>query len=673
VRHARQLSANDPPPPPGLGPSGGGGAQPVPGSGRTPHSLGPVLRYCTNPNGCKNRSSSAAFIQASCGTPSEPNGDGAQILGFRVFGPDFADHYTSEKGISLSGCPQAEVANMEIAGWGEAAVVVDNPNVKGIPTQAPNPVLVSIHDSYIHHNQHSEHNGSSLGYGIEVGVAGFSNIYQNVFDYNKHSITASGFAGGYNAVYNLILKGGGLQNDLPLGSFGELLGIGERNIHVVDVHGTANCFTDNIEITDGRGIAGGAGVGAIIGGIIGSLFGGPAGGAIVGAILGGVGGYAGAQAAQHLFNCGDAGLLFFIDQNTIQYDKTTDLKIRGQPKQQALIAGNIFADSSRDDAIKLETTKNVSVDPANKYNDDAFGQYGVCDVDGDGIDDLILMTGVSWWFSSSGQYPWSFLRADTAVLKDVALGEIDGDHSCDVVKDAGNGMWMVSRGAAADWQPLGNFGVPLDQTYLGRFDPAQTDYNRGIKPVTHAFWRRSDGQWLVTPLSQPGAWMAVASSSAPLSSLRFGDFIGDGVTDVLSNIAGHWAFSYAASSPWQTLNPTLDDPVGKANIFIANLDADDNIDDVLRLDTGTQGSSTRTATWQRSLHGRTSWSQWKSYAFTFDNSHPEDYVELGPAFTGEFGAAPGDATLTIDPDRIGHFFSPAQGQNNQEWLSLFAY
>jgi hypothetical protein len=297
----------------------------------------------------------------------------------------------------------------------------------------------------------------------------------------------------------------------------------------------------------------------------------------------------------------------------------------------------------------------------------------VCDVDGDGIDDLILMTGVSWWFSSSGQYPWSFLRADTAVLKDVALGEIDGDHSCDVVKDAGNGMWMVSRGAAADWQPLGNFGVPLDQTYLGRFDPAQTDYNRGIKPVTHAFWRRSDGQWLVTPLSQPGAWMTVASSSAPLSSLRFGDFIGDGVTDVLSNIAGHWAFSYAASSPWQTLNPTLDNPVGRPNIFIANLDADDNLDDVLRLDTGTQGSSTRTATWQRSLHGRTSWSQWKSYAFGFDNSHPEDYVELGPAFTGEFGAAPGDATLTIDPDRIGHFFSPAQGQAGQEWLSLFAY
>jgi hypothetical protein len=196
---------------------GGGGAQPVPGSGRTPHSVGPVLRYCTNPKtNCisPQRSSGAAFIQASCtGDPSDPNsGDGARILGFRVFGPNFADHHTSEKGISLRGCPDAEIANMEVAGWGEAVVFVDNPDVKGIPTQAPNPILVSVHDSYIHHNQNSEHNGASLGYGVEVGAGGFANIYQNLFDYNKHSITASGFAGGYNAVLNLILKGGGFQN-----------------------------------------------------------------------------------------------------------------------------------------------------------------------------------------------------------------------------------------------------------------------------------------------------------------------------------------------------------------------------------------------------------------------------------------------------------------------------
>ena len=647
-------------------PVGGEGQQPVPGSGRTPHSLGPVLRYGTNPK----RSTAAAFIEANCsGDPSASNSaDGTRILGFRVFGPTFADQHTSEKGINIRGCPNAEIANMEIAGWGEAAVRIDNSDhEKGIPTAAPNPISVLIHDNYIHHNQNSEHNGSSLGYGVEISTGAFASIYQNVFDYNKHSITASGFAGGYNAGLNLILKGGGLQNSRF-----------ERNIHVVDVHGTANCP----DISGQEGFISGAAAGAVAGGLIGSLFGpiGAAIGGLIGGILGGLGGEAGAELTQHLFNCGDAGFAFLIDQNAIQYTKTTDLKIRGKPKQQAVISNNIFARKSRGDAIQLQTSQNVQVDASNKYDDDTFGHYGVCDIDGDGVDDLILMTGVSWWFSSGGQYPWSFLRADNTVLKDVALGELEGDTHCDVVKDGGNGMWMVSRGAVGDWQPLGNFGAPLSEARLGRFDPNQTDYNRGIKPLTHAFWRRSDGTWLVDPLSQPNAWKVVASSSAPLTSLRFGDVIGDGVTDVLANIGGHWAFSYAASSPWETLNTTLDDPLAASNIFIANLDADDNLDDALRLSTGISGNTTawegtslRTATWQRSLHGRTSWSEWKAYAFTVGNAHPEDYVGLGPVFTGQFGSLPGDATLTIDPDRIGHFFSPAQGQMGEGWLSLFAY
>jgi Right handed beta helix region len=640
--------------------------EPVAGSGRTPHSLGPVLRYGTN----AKRSSGATFIEMPCpGDPLDPNsGDGARILGFRVFGPNFADHHTSEIGINIRGCHDVEIANMEVAGWGGSAIRVDDSDhFKDIPTQEPSVLFIRIHDNYVHHNQHSTSDHTSLGYGVVVSTGAFAQIYQNVFDYNKHSITAAGKAGGYNALYNLILKGGGFQDSFF-----------ERDIHVVDAHGTDSCPN----ISDPEGIVGGAGAGAGLGVVIGGLIGGPPGaiiGGIVGGILGGLGGYYGAEASHHIFNCGDAGFHFEILWNTFQYSKTTDIKIRGKPKDNdhpTVISANIFARGSKDDAIQLQTTDNVNITGSNFYGDDTFGQYGVCDIDGDGIDDLILMTGVSWWFSSAGQYPWSFLKADTAVLKDVQLGDFDGDGRCDVIKDSGAGHWMLASGGTADWKPFGYYLAPLNEVRFGRFDPARPDLNRGIRPPTHAFWRNDEGFWFVTPLSQPNGWTLVQSSGFPLADLRFGDFTGDGVTDVLGNEGGHWAISDAARGSWSNLNPTLNDPVKNSNIFIANMDATDNVDDVLRLDvpvTGIQGTTTLTATWQRSSNGTTPWSTWKGYSFTVDGSNIEDYVGLGFGFVGQFRGAPGASTLTIDPNRIGHFFSPAQGRDRQEWTSLFWY
>ena len=641
------------------------GNQPVPGSGRTPQSFGPVLRYGTN----SGRNTAAAFIQADC---SQGNSEGTRILGFRVFGPDFNDHQTSEIGININGCHDAEIANMEVAGWGGAAVQALDPAQKGIPTQAPFPILVRIHNNYIHHNQHSTDGQSSFGYGVNVGAGAFAEISQSLFDFNKHAITASGDAGGYNALGNLILKGGGFMN-----------AIGERDIHIMDVHGTDNCLW----LLPNPGVWGGIGLGALLGGLLGGLvglFGAGIGGVIGGIILGGAAGGIVAGETQHLFNCGDAGFQFVINENTFQYTKSYDLRIRGTPKGQATIRDNIFARSSQDDAIKLYKPDNVQISSTNQYNDDTFGRYGVCDIDGDGIDDLILMTGVSWWFSSSGQFPWSFLRADPTLLGDVRLGDVDGDGRCDFVKDAGDGSWLVASGGTADWKPFGNFATPLIEVQFGRFDPGMPDFNRGIRAPTHAFRRDSNGAWFVTPLSEPGGWTNVGSSSFPLSSLRFGDFTGDGVTDVLGNEAGHWAISKSARAQWTNLNPTLNDPVQPVFIanntvsymFIANMDAGDNVDDVLRLDVpivGIQGNTTVPATWRRSLNGSAPWSAFKSYGFSIDGDHIEDYVAPGAAFVGQFRGDPGASILTVDANRIGHFFSPAQGREREEWVSLFAY
>lgn len=577
---------------------------PLVGEARTPHSQGPVLRYG------KHRDQASEFLLIRCFDPGASANVG--VSGFRLYGPSFGDQDTDEIGIHVRECNDVEISNMEIAGWGGTGITVGD-DFKAIL----NPEQILIHDNFIHHNQHqgSFFGGHKEGYGVETGPGGWAKIYQNVFDFNRHSIAADGHAGGYWAEHNLVLKGGGF-NATFLNTY----------VHSFDAHGTQNCpsWLDS------------------------------------------------------LWNCGDAGIQFWYLSNAWQYRKDNDIHIRGLPGVRADIDKNIFPFSSQDDAINLYTTDHVNVGPFNVYNVDTFGQYGVCDFDGDGVDDLFLATGASWWFSSFGEFQWSYLNAKTERFENLRFGYFDNDVRCDVLADH-DGEWVISSGGNTDWKPLGKFGKPLSEVQFGRFDPNVRDHRPGARlPTTHAFWRRADGQWFVTPLSHPD-WQPAQSSGFPMSKLRFGSFGGFGNTDVLAVENGHWAISESASGPWRTLNQTLSDPV--ENLYIANMDPDDNIDDILRLDrqvlTSTLGGieyQRVQLTWWRSKNGRESWKQWKTYTFQYPVVPETVPVHFG--FVGRFGAAqPGGSTLVIDENRVGQFFSSTEkiGGASPDWASLFPY
>lgn len=579
------------------------------GPARTPHSRGPVLRY----GHARNPVTNFLDIVCSGGRIS----DGIRISGFRLFGPSFGQQYTNEQGIHISDCHDVDISNMEIAGWGGAGVQVQSP-AWGPESVEPAQILVLIHDNFMHDNKHPSDGDHAEGYGVNTSTGGWSDIFQNAFDNNRHSVAADGTAGGYTAERNLVLKGGGYHN-------GTFLGISyEKYIHVMDVHGTDNCDTFS----------------------------------------------------SSAFNCGTAGRLFLMRGNTFQYTKTNDIHIRGKPEGYATIAGNVFARSDQDAAIALQTNDNVFVED-NQYNVDGYGQYGVCDFDGDGVDDLFLATGVTWWFSSFGEFQWSYLNSQPDTLNNVRLGYFDGDLKCDVLAEhpAGSGKWFISSGGTSDWKPLGSFGHPLSEVQFGRFDPNVSDDRPGAtRQTTHAFWRRSDGAWFVTPLTSP-TWKLIGSSSFPLNQLRFGDFTGHGRTDVLAVENGHWAVSENGTKPWRVLNPTLHDPV--ANLYIANMDADDNIDDILRLDrvvSDTRDNREHVAlTWWRSKNGTQPWKIWKTYSFDYPLDDEHWSVKYG--FAGRFGAAPGGGTVVIDDGRVGNFFSAAETAvgASPNWNSVFPY
>ena len=119
--------------------------------------------------------------------------DHVRISGFRIYGPSFGQQSTSEVGIRILRSIDIEIANMEIAGWAEQGVKVDDadggadqPAGENAPgNRIRQPDDVRVHDSYIHHNQHPNIDGHAGGYGVSAGDGGWMRVTHNVFDDNR--------------------------------------------------------------------------------------------------------------------------------------------------------------------------------------------------------------------------------------------------------------------------------------------------------------------------------------------------------------------------------------------------------------------------------------------------------------------------------------------------------
>ena len=614
------------------------------GPGRTPQSLGPLLRFGSQ------AADERAFLMIGCpdaepGRERELTNDHVTISGIRIEGPSLGQQEVDRFGIYITRCLDIEISNNEIYGWGGAGVrVLDDQDGQEGPGQSPgtnfpgdrigSPGQIRITGNYFHHNQHASEDesvdcdftwdwvglkwvgcelfrGHAAGYGVNVHHGAWALIDSNLFDMNRHAIAASGKMGGYDARRNLVLKGGGYHGR----TF-------HTYTHQFDIHG-----------------AGENGMG------------------------------------------GKAGVQSWYYENSFQFRNAPAIKIRGRPALRVYIGNNIFPhegleDDWGDDAIHLRDRDDLDVIEllsGNTINYDSYGRYGVCDFDGDGIDDLFLPTGRTWWFSSFGEFPWSFLAARTQRLDQVRLGYFDDDRKCDVLSQSG-GSWVLSSGGTGQWRSIGSFNPTLDNIAFGRFNPAERDHRAGVtRRTTHAFRRLASGQWQVTSLGAPD-WQDVQSSSFPMNKLRFGDFTGDGMTDVLAVSGGRWAISDGARGGWTPLNDYLGDDV--SSLLIADLN-NNNKDDLLKLAVsaqplGTSGRVRLSYKWYVSDDGRSRWKELKSY----DWIGPALNANLaGRAFAGRFGQAPGGGVLLTDMDRVGHFYAPGETVQGRsaDWRSLFGY
>lgn len=360
---------------------------------------------------------------------------------------------------------------------------------------------VRVERNYIHENA-----AQGGGYGVAVGGGSYATITANVFEYNNHSIAASGRAfSGYVARYNYVLRG--------VLTFGE----DRTKPHNFDVHGRGKASEKK---------------------------------------------YAGGLAGFY-FDVSQNTILGSQDYGFLGRLTRAAFGLRGRPTMGARFTGNVLTHDTFDEAIKLGEGDDDSLDKdrpstfnlttaGTKYSTDYSDEIAAGDFDGDGRDDVLVANGTGWFFSRAGIAPWEFLMPSRLRISDVHLADVDGDRRTDVIAGAPGRVGYYSAGRG----PLRALpGSPVAAWHLrsGDFDAdGRTD-----------LFATSSGQWRIRS-GRTGTWSDASTSSAPIDRLLVGSFDAAPGADVLTISHGNWVVSSGGREGWQPIGPRRSDSLGGA-------------------------------------------------------------------------------------------------------------
>jgi VCBS repeat protein len=223
-----------------------------------------------------------------------------------------------------------------------------------------------------------------------------------------------------------------------------------------------------------------------------------------------------------------------------------------------------------------------SSDPTSGW---VYHPFGVGDFDGDGDQDLFYATGAAWYYSPGGRAEWRFLSAKPDKLDSLLLGDFDGDGITDVVAKRGAALWVSWRGIS-NWEQLNSepslARVSITDLAVGKFlDHPVGDHRDDIFLADGTTWFLSSGG--------SGSFDPVNTSHKRVSDLRFGDFDGDGKTDVFGVVLfgpddWRWAFSKSAQGAWAdgVLRSAFRDTDGNLvtvdNLVVADFDGNGRAD-----------------------------------------------------------------------------------------------
>jgi parallel beta helix pectate lyase-like protein/VCBS repeat protein len=520
-----------------------------------------------------------ALIKVSDGARQQPLievlGPNVRITGLRIFGP-----YTEipqnacnpDTGcrliaISISGRPGEERAvlidNNELSAWPMAAIDVNNVRT------------VNVRHNHIHHNRQD-----GRGYGVVVDNGGVL-VEHNLFHHNRHNVASTGAtATDYTVRRNLILEG--------------------ANASSFDTHGRCE-ITHTPSCRDCSG--------------------GPP-----------------PQCLLPVFKCPDscprdnkgpwineASRRILIEANLVLQNEKPAFRARGVPTEGALLRGNMFRGSretvdqedippggkgtcSGGAANCLAIDNEFGVDPGpawfvshrgtsswrfRRFADSAVTQVRLADFDGDGRTDAFRRNGTQWELSRSAKEAWRRIGSSDVPIGELAFCDFDGDRHADVFRRTSRNTWEVSfgrdvgvdSGGMTAWREVGASNAAFQDLVFGDFDgDRHTDVFRKTPGDT---WEVSFGKDVTATAGRMTGWREIGRSGVPVRELAFGDFDGDGRTDILRRTPQNtWEISFArdvtaGSGRMSAWRQVASSSVGVREVAIGDFDADGHAD-VLR-------------------------------------------------------------------------------------------
>lgn len=356
------------------------------------------------------------------------------------------------------------------------------------PHIRPDDWLVRVERNYFHHNARLD-----AGYGVNVAAGAYATIEGNVFDFNRHAVSANGYSVGYAARYNYALQGGFTYGDN--GYYGQHF----------DVHGTDS------------------------------------------------GDYNGGWAGQHVAveantirgeqNYG--GFAGFARKTRAAFE------LRGRTANGAHFQNNVVVHDDSAEAIRLKghgpwpILYNLEIS-GNQYDTDPSMELATGDFDGDRVTDVFVATGTAWFFSRRGLRPWEYLQWSSFRTGELGFADIDNDGRTDVLWRLSDGSIEYSTSGTGYPAPLTSAPVPMKDLRFGDFDgDARTD-----------IFYTLDAQWYVW-YGATRAWTATLGANLPVSALLFGEFDGTHGTDIVAALPDQWAVSSGSVVGWVKLNDRL--------------------------------------------------------------------------------------------------------------------
>ncbi len=224
-----------------------------------------------------------------------------------------------------------------------------------------------------------------------------------------------------------------------------------------------------------------------------------------------------------------------------------NIKLRGIPTYICLIEDNIFKHSNINDAIAHN--RNIT------YKENIFAWNNIYDWNGSTGNYKGLYMSKNW---ESSQNSTTYLPFEDNELMTYRLGDFDGDGKTEIFKSikrdgSSVGEWFIAEIPTPNnysdyrnwaWQKINSSNKTVEQLGFGDFN------GDGTTDVFNA----NGKDWYISFGGSSGWDLLSSNTTITLNKLRFGDFNNDGKTDVFkANLEG-WYVSYGGSSGWERIN-----------------------------------------------------------------------------------------------------------------------